>query len=272
MAKDVEINIKATGLKGLRDELKQAKNDIIDLQNSDVIDPAKMEAAVKRAGALKDQFNDVNEQIKVFSGGSDFEKVSNGLGLIGSQLRSLDFEGAAASATNLTSTIKSLNPQSVANGFKGLITVVGQLGNAFVQLGIKLLANPIFLIVAVIAAVVIAIVLLKDKVKILEQAFDLLMAPINLLIEGLKDLTDAIGITSFAEEEAAKQAEENAKRRIASNETVISNTEQFYARQIALLKAAGKDTTELEEDSLRAQRKLADDSFQITKKLIIIKQ
>lgn len=268
MAKDVEINVKTTGLKGLRDDLKAAKNEIIELQSQEVVDPVKLEAAIKRAGQLKDQFNDVNEQIKVFSGGSDFEKVSSGLGLIGSQLKSLDFEGAAQSAKVLTTTIKGLNPQTVATGFKALTSTVTQLGNAFFQMGLKLLANPIFLIVAVIAAVVIAIVLLKDKVKILEQAFDLLMAPINLLIEGLKELTDWIGITSFAEEEAAKKSEENAKRRIASNETVASNTEEFYARQIALAKANGKDTTDLEATALNARKKLADDSYQTTKKLI----
>ena len=155
MAKDVEINVKSTGLKDLRAELKAVKSELIDLQSADVIDPAKIEEASKRAGELADRMNDVNERVKVFAGGSDFEKVGNGLGLIGSQLASLDFEGAAESAKLLTGTIKSLNPESVANGFKALASTVKQLGTAFVQMGLKLLANPIFLLIAVIAAVVV---------------------------------------------------------------------------------------------------------------------
>lgn len=246
--KDVTINIKSTGLKGLRDDLKAAKNEIIDLQNAEVIDPAKIEAAIKRAGQLKDQFNDVNEQIAVFSGGSEFEKIGNGLGLIGIQLASLDFEGAAQSAKVLTSTVKNINPQALSAGLKGLASTVKQLGTAFFEMGLKLLANPIFLLVAVIAAIVVSIVLLKDKVGILGKAFDLMMLPITILIQGLKDLTDWLGLTTFASDEAADKI-------IANNEKISESLakqgdvdEKEYARQLAEAKARGEDTFVLEAE------------------------
>lgn len=263
MAQELDIDIKVTGLSDLRSQLKAAKDDVIALQSADVIDPAKISEATKRAGALKDALNDANEQIAVMSGGSDFEKVSNGLGLIGSQLKDLDFEGANASAKNLTKVMQSMNPATVAKGFTDLAGTVLQLGKAFLTMGLQLLANPIFLIVAVVVAVVAAIVLLKDKVKIMETAFNMLMAPIKVLIQGLKDLTDWLGLTAFAEEEAAQKSLEASDKRIAANEKVTASMDKEYGRQIALAKANGEDTTKLEIEQQKnlqsASGKIIDD-------------
>ena len=254
MAQELDIDIKVTGLADLRSQLKAAKDEVIALSNADVIDTNKLSEATKRAGALKDALNDANEQIKVMSGGSDFEKVSEGLGLIGSQLANMDFEGAANSARALTKVVQSMNPADVAKGFKDLAGTVLQLGKAFVTMGIQLLANPLFLLVAVVVAVVVAIVMLKDKVKIAEIAFDMMMKPIKALIQGLKDLTDWLGITSFAEEEAAQKSVDAANKRIAANEKVTASVDKEYSRQISLAKANGEDTTKLETEQAKAQQ------------------
>jgi len=263
MAKDIEIGVKVNGLTQIKQELKALKGELVN-----ATDPADIERLSKAAGVLSDRLADANERVKVFAGGSDFEKVSNGLGLVGTQLKNLDFGGAAESAKLLTGTIKNLNPKDVAQGFKDFGSTILQLGNAFVQMGLKLIINPLFLIPALIVTVVAGIILLKDKVKIAEQVFDFFAGFVNIAIDALKNFTDWLGITSFAEEEAAKKSEENAKRRIESNETVSKNVEEFYKRQIDAAKAAGKDTTELEKDSIRQRKELADESLNITKKLI----
>lgn len=254
MAQELDIDIKVTGLADLRSQLKAAKDDVIALSNADVIDPNKLSEATKRAGALKDALNDANEQIKVMSGGSDFEKVSNGLGLIGSQLADMDFEGAKKSAQDLTKTIKDMKPEVIKKGFKDFSDTIGELGKAFGAMGKVLMANPIFILVAVVVAVVVAIVMLKDKIKIAEIAFDLMMKPIKALIQGLKDLTDWLGITSFAEEEAAQKSVDAANKRIAANEKVTASVDKEYSRQIALAKANGEDTTKLETEQAKAQQ------------------
>jgi hypothetical protein len=261
---ELDIDIKVTGLSDLRSQLKAAKDDVIALQSADVIDPAKIAEATKRAGALKDALNDANEQIAVMSGGSDFEKVSNGLGLIGSQLKDLDFEGANNSAKNLTKVMQSMNPADVAKGFTDLAGTVLQLGKAFFTMGLQLLANPIFLIVAIIVAVVAAIVLLKDKIKIMEVAFNMLMAPIKVLIQGLKDLSDWLGLTSFAEEEAAQKSLDATNKRIAANEKLTASMDKEYGRQIALAKANGEDTTKLETEAAKFKQQK---SFESTERL-----
>lgn len=268
MAQELDIDIKVTGLADLRSQLKAAKDDVIALQSSDVIDPNKLAEATKRAGALNDALNDANEQIKVMSGGSDFEKVSNGLGLIGSQLKDMDFEGAANSAKNLTKVVQAMSPATIAKGFKDLAGTVLELGKAFVSVGLKLLMNPLFTIPAIIVAVVVAIVMLKDKLKIAEQAFDLLMRPIKALIQGLKDLTDWLGLTSFAMEENADKTIAANNKKIASNEKVTASVNKEYSFQITLAKANGEDVTELqikqsqfEETQAKKRQKIASDTI-----------
>lgn len=246
MAKEIEIGVKVNGLTDLRQQLKAARDEVIALQNADIVDEAKIQAATQRAGQLKDALNDANEQIAVMAGGSEFEKVSNGLGLIGGQLANMDFEGAAASAKNLTGVIKGMSPETVANGFKSMITTVGQLGKAFVTMGLQLLANPLFLLVAVVTAIVVAIVMLKDKIKIVEVAFNMLMAPINLVIDGLKKLSDWLGITQFEMEATAEASLKANEKMAASSKKRQGDLEKDYDRRIALMKAEGKDTSALE--------------------------
>lgn len=246
MAKEIEVGVKVTGLSDLKRQLKETKDEIIAIQSADIIDQGKLQAAQTRAGQLKDALNDVNEQIAVMSGGSGFEKVSNGLGLIGSQLSNLDFEGAANSAKMLTSTIQGMNPKEVAAGFKGMITTVAQLGKAFMTMGLQLLQHPIFLLVAVVVAIVAAIILLKDKLVIAQKAFDMMMMPINLLIDGLKKLSDWLGITQFEMEETAEASLKANEKMADSSKKRQGQLEKEYERRINLMKAEGKDTTALE--------------------------
>jgi len=241
MAKDIEIGVKVNGLTQIKQELKALKGELVN-----ATDPQDIQRLSRAAGELADKISDANERVKVFAGGSEFEKISNGLGLVGQQLSSLDFAGAAESAKQLTGTIKDMDPKTVAQGFKDFSKTIGELGNAFFQMGLKLLANPIFLIGAIIGAVVIAIVTLKDKVKILGDAFDFLMGPINILIQGLKDLTDWIGITSFADEEATNKYIANSKRKADASKQTTNDIVDDLTRQINETKAQGKNTEALE--------------------------
>jgi hypothetical protein len=248
-SKEVEINVKATGIGALKAELKSLKN-----QLADATDPADMERLAKAAGDVSDQITDVNEKIKVFAAGNEFEKVGNGLGLIGGQLSSLDFKGAAESAKLLTTSIKGIDPKAFGGEVKGLISTVGSLSKAFVQMGIKLLANPLFLLIAVIGAIVGVIVMLKDKIVFLEKAFDLLMAPIKLIIDGLKKFADFLGLTSFAADEAAEKhikANQKLADSYTKREAVVTDA---LDKEIRLAKINGQDVTDLEVEK---QQKLA---------------
>jgi hypothetical protein len=285
---EIEVPLKITGIGDIKKELRDLKGQI-----ASATDPATIAALSQRAGELKDQLADTNEQVKIFASGSKFEQVSNGLGSIKDSLTSLDFAEAGDKAKMLTTTLKGINPEDIANQFKGLGKVFGSLGSAigivgkqFIAFGASLLANPIFLLVAVIVAIVAAIGIFLHKMGLLKKVLDFLFAPIKALIQGFKDLTDWLGLTAYA-------AEENAAKMVAANDRIVESSKDRQAAvgatfdfEIKMAKIAGKETTGLEleksrslqaeskkryksaQDALKAQQKLGDDADkEIIKKL-----
>jgi hypothetical protein len=281
---EIEVPLKITGIGAIKKELRELKGEIANATDSEQI--AKLS---QRAGELKDQLADANEQVNIFASGSKFEQVSNGLGSIKSSIMSLDFAEAGDKAKLLTSALKGINPAEFAAQFKGFGQTILSLGSAvgvamkqFIAFGISLLANPIFLLVAVITAIVVAILLLLNKMGILKKIIDFLMKPINDLIQGFKDLTDWLGITSFA-------AEENAEKMLAANEQIMESSKARqetivgnFDYEIRMAKIYGQETLDLElakskaigseaktrlsaaEKALKAQQKLGDDADEKT--------
>lgn len=249
---EVEIPLKLGGLAAIKAELRDLKGQI-----ADASDPETMTRLAQRAGELKDQLKDANEQIAVFTTGSKFEAVSNSFGAIKGDLMSLDFEGASEKAQVFAKNLGSINPKDIGKAFSGLTSTITTVGGAFVKLGMTILANPIFLLVAVIVAIVAAILIFLNKIGVLQKAIDILMIPINAVIDGLKALGDWLGLTSYA-------ADENAEKMAKANEKVSESSKkrtellsEGYDQEIAMAKIAGKDTTQLELDKSRALEKEA---------------
>jgi hypothetical protein len=80
----------------------------------------------------------------------------------------------------------SLNPADISKGFKDFTGTLGILSKAFVKLGLTILMNPIFLIVAAVVAVVAVIAIVLNKFGLLDGVIKALMAPIILLLALLK--------------------------------------------------------------------------------------
>lgn len=270
---EVTIPLKIQGIAQMKAELRELKGAI-----ASATDPAQMAALAQQAGVLSDKIKDANEAVAVFATGSKFEQVSNGLGGIKDSLMSLDFEEAAEKSKTFAKALGGLNKDDISKSLKGMTDTAGTLGKAFLKLGAQILINPIFYIPIAIAAIVAAIVLVLKSFGVLDDVIKALMAPINALIQGFKDMTDWLGLTAFA-------AEENAARTAAANEKVTKSSEERTARvtgdlgrEIAEAKAAGEDTTKLEEElsntkikeankrkksakeALDAQKKLGDDA------------
>ena len=140
------------------------------------------------------------------------------------------------------------------------------MGGAFVKLGMTILANPIFLLVAAITAIVVAIGLWMNKMGMLQPILDGIKAAIGGLIDGFYYLTDAIGITSHEEEKQAEQQKVQTESQIANIDRQIEAEERKKAaitnafnlrdgqfkRDIELAKAEGKNTYELEKQRIIA--------------------
>ena len=261
----VEIPLKVTGIGAIKKELRDLKGEL-----ANATDPKEMARLAQKAGELSDKLKDANEQVKNFATGSKFEQVSNGIGGIKDSIMSLDFQEAAQKAKVFQSAVSGINSKDVSSAFKGLISTVGTLGQTFVKFGVMLLTNPIFLLVAVITAIVAGVVIFLNKIGLLGKAFEVIMAPIRAFVEGLKDILDYLGLTDFAGEEAAAN---EAKRQEAAlkmqQEKMAAFEREKQARinlyeavkdkqqaEIALLESQGKSAQKLKE--LTSQQEIAD--------------
>lgn len=240
---EVTIPLKMTGLGAIKAELRDLKGQI-----AEATDPEQMARLAMRAGELKDQLKDANEAVNAFATGSKFEQVSNSLGGVKDSLLSLDFEEAQGKAKMFATSLGSIKPGEMGKAFGGLLGVIKTVGMAFVSLGATILANPIFLLVAVIIAIVAAVLMFLHKIGVLQKILDVIMIPINILIQGLKDLSDWLGLSSYA-------AEENADKMMKANEKVMESSKKraerisiYYDQEIAMAKINGRDTFQLELD------------------------
>jgi hypothetical protein len=240
---EVVIPLKLSGIAALKAELKDLKNQMADAANPEVF-----AALADKAGDVQKQISKVNNSINEFKKGSNLDQAKASFDAMGESIMKLDFTKAAKQSANLKQTLGTLTPADLTKGFKGFITTIKNVGGAFVKLGITILANPIFLIVAVVTAIIAVIALVLNKFGLLDGVIKALMAPINALIAGFKSMTDWLGLTSFA-------AEDNAEKTAAANKKVSESSKAREAqvvgdlgREIAELKAAGEETAKLEEE------------------------
>ena len=248
MSNEVAIDLTLNGVGSLKSQLKQLKAAI-----AEASDPAQMDALAKKAGEVSDRIKDANDAVNVFASGSKFEQISSSFGGIKDSIMSLDFEEAAQKAGTFQKVMGSIGKAEITTALKGIGKTVSTLGATFMKLGAQILMNPIFLLVAVITAIVVAVVLFMKKLGILDDVLKVLMAPLNLLIAGFKELTDWLGLTSFAaEENAEKMSEANKKIQESSKERATAQA-NMYANEIALAKANGEDTYKLEVEASRAK-------------------
>ena len=201
---------------------------------------------------------DTDRQIDLLAENKGLSVFAQGWSQVGESLLRLDFEQASLDAKGLDNAVGNLGKMG-ASALKNLGSAVGTLSKTFLKFGATLLLNPIFLIAAVIAAVVAGIVLLLDKLGFLQpildavgKAFDILIAPIKLLIQAFKDFTDWLGITNFAEEELAEQRQKRAEEELKNISKQSQKNQEAIDRKIALAQAEGKSTFELEQMKQKA--------------------
>ena len=275
----VEIPLKLTGIGAIKKELRDLKGQI-----ANATDPEQMTKLAQRAGELADQLKDANEQVAIFNSGSRFEAASNAFGMIKQDLMSLDFEGAAQKAKIFQTAMAGISSKDITGAFKGLISTVTTLGQTFVRFGVMLLTNPIFLLVAVIGAIVAGVVIFLNKMGILKKAFEVLMIPVNAAIQGFKDMTDWLGLTDHAGEEAAENEKKRRQQQQKQHEQRIAELEKEYnfqsflndsqkvwsdnelqntQNQIDLAEAQGKNTEALQIKKLKKAKEVANKEIEI---------
>lgn len=230
---DQEINIKLNGISQIRAELKALKGEL-----ANATDPKQMAALAEQAGALSDQLKDANERANVFASGSRFEQTSNAFNLMKSQLMDMDFEGASESARLFSSNLSKINPKTISTGLKGLGSTIATVGGAFLKLGAQILVNPIFLIAAVVAAIVAGLYMLADRLGFVTKFVDFLTQAFKPLIDMIKWFLDLMGLTSFAADEALAKTTAALEEEKEKRQEVLGQMDY----KIALLEAEGKSS------------------------------
>ena len=209
-----------------------------------------LQAATKKASDFKDSIDDANERIGVMTAGSGFERMSNSLGDIGGKIASLDFGGASESAQRLVTISKTITFKQAVSGLK-------DLGMTFLNLGKALLTNPLFLIAAVIAGIIAAIVALMDKLGFLEAiteaigaVFEWFADMIDLASDALWAMVEGLDAVAAAERNLAREQSELAEENEARLKKIGASRTADFDMKIKLAQSEGKNTADLERERL----------------------
>jgi hypothetical protein len=256
---NIDIKTNTEGVKSLKQELRETVQALQQMPAG----TKEFDEMTMKAAELKDRMADINEQVNVFASGSKYERVSNSLGEIGSAIRNLDFEKAQDRAGAFAKAAKGIS-------FADAIASVKQLGTTFLTLGKALLTNPLFLLAAVIIAIVVAIVKLLDNLGILKKIMDAIDKAIGVVVDALKELSDWLGITDFAGEEAHKNEmkrleEAQLRRKMAMDAFILMQKGIISSldNEISVRKAQGKETTEIEREKLKVIRNNAEAEMRV---------
>jgi hypothetical protein len=147
--------------------------------------------------------------------GDPLERLNNSFSSVGSSLMSLDFGAAIIGLNGMSSAIKEIKFKDVANGIKSI-------GGAFANVGKALLTNPIFLVAAALALII--------------MNFEKIIKLFPSMEKGLTGISEA-------EREAATAAQERAE---ASDKAYKSIDQQSN-----ILKLQGKTEREILDIKLK---------------------
>lgn len=250
---NVNVGEGSKSLNALRQEFKEAQKELNGLtEGSDAY-----VASLKKLGKIKDEIGDLRNTINAFNPEGKVQAVTTVVGGLASGFQAAT--GAAALFGGQSKDLEKalLKVQAVmafTEGIKGLVS----LGDGFKVLGAIIKSNPIFLIVGAIIAVGTTLYELKDKIPGVAKAFEVVGKVVDTVIQGFKDLTDWLGITSFA-------VDENRKKIIDSQEAIKKSVSDRYDTEIAVAKAAHKETTQLEIDKVKAARAANEEIIRVLK-------
>ena len=231
----VDIGNGAKSIQTLKEEYKAAQQELNGLE----VGTKAYVKQLEKLGQIKDNIGDLNAEIAAFNPEGKVQAFSNVVGGLASGFSAAQGAMAlfGAEGEDLQRTLVKVQAgMAFAEGIKGL----AGLKDGFVVLNNVLKENLILLIASIIVGIGTALFALKDKIGIIGDAFDFLGDVIDTVVQAGKDFLDWVGLTTFAAEEQAEAIVASAKKQ---QEAVT----QRYDDEIAMAKAAGKSTFELEQ-------------------------
>ena len=250
-------------VKSVTEQFRELRREMADLADAGQINSERFRELAQRSAEMRVSIADTNTQISIM----EATAVSAGEGMRQSfsktsgALKSLDFQNANRGLLGFNQAMQKMDVQKLSKDFLGFSKVVGatmvnslkMLGKTFVAVGRAILANPIFLITAIIIGVVVAIVKLAKNFEFFQKVLDGLMMPLNLIVAGFKKLTDWIGLTNHAEQEHANEQAKRAQERSKQVAQSMSDEQGALSRQIAIIQAKGDLSKEEERQIYELQ-------------------
>ena len=228
---------------------------------------ASLKASEKLA-ATRDAIGDIGDRTRTLEG-TAVERLTGSFGLLKDSIMNLDFDKAKIGAEGLLNTFTPVVDGKLVTGLAGVKGAFGMLGDGvkslgqtFMTVGKALLTNPIFLLAAAIIAIVAVVVLIMDKLGILKKIMDALGWAIGLVVKAFEALTDWLGLTTNAQEDAA----ESAKKLGEEQRAQIDKTAKAQQDLLKLTEGMTADEIKLMEKKLGVNIKTNESSFDIEKR------
>jgi DNA repair exonuclease SbcCD ATPase subunit len=204
----------------------------------------------KEAGELKDKINDAKDATKAFASGSKTQTAKTLFGQIGSDLKDLDFAGAADKAKQFASVVSSISFSEVLSGIKGF-------GSALIDIGKGLLLNPFVLVATAIAGIGVAISGFIDSMDAGTKA-------LKENDKALRSVIDSTNELKKANRDLALQNDIDAGRIDKISGEKLKNQNKFKDDYVKILQEQRAAVEKFNAD-IEAERE--DDGFKATKKL-----
>ena len=169
-------------------------------------------AASAKLAETRDRIGDIQDKTRTLEG-TTIERLTGSFGLLKESIMNLDFDKAKIGAEGLLNTFTPVVDGKLVTGLAGVKGAFGMLadgvknlGSTFMSVGKALLTNPIFLLAAAIIAIVAVVILIMDKLGLLKKIMDALGAAVAVVVKAFEALTDWLGLTTNAQEDAAESA------------------------------------------------------------------
>lgn len=192
----------------------------------------KTEKEIKKAEGA---FGDATDKIRTLSG-SGVERATASFGLLKEGITNLDFGKFKIGLDGVGGSFKALGGAIAATGIGLLVIGVTQLIANFDKL--------------------------KASGGLLGAVLTFIGNTIGTILTAIEDLADYIGFIDKEEQANAAKREERAKKFVEDEQKKKDAVSDRYGKEIALLKSLGKDTTDLEIKSLKAQKAVVDNQIE----------
>ena len=209
-------------------------------------------AASAKLAETRDRIEDIADKTRTLQG-TPVERLTGSFGLLKDSIMNLDFDKAKIGAEGLINSFTPVVDGKLMTGFAGIKGALGgvmegvkSLGSTFLSVGKALLTNPIFLLAAAITLIVIGIIKLLDMLGLLKPILDAIKAVVGAVVDAFHALTDALGLTSYAQEEAAASAKVNGEK-IRAEADATATTQK---NNLKLLEGLTKEEIALLEQKL----------------------